>query len=127
MEKKKSLPRKVLIMRWIARIWSLAIFVFVLFRVFSPDPHATGEPLALREIFMLGMWGLSVVGLMLAWLWELPGALIAIIALFLRELLYLVLYKEWILNFLLIWVAFLPPAIMYMLAWRMERKFRAAE
>lgn len=122
METKKSLPRKILIFRWIARIWSLVIFVFAVFRVFSPDPHATGEPLAIREIFMLSMWGLSIVGLMLAWLWERPGALIAIIALFLRELFYFVLYKEWILNFLLIWVVFIPPAILYLLAWRLARK-----
>jgi hypothetical protein len=122
MEKKKSLPRKVIIIRWIARLWSLGIFVFALIRVFSPDPHATGEPLAFREIFMLSMWGLSIVGLMVAWIRELPGALIAIIGLFLRELLYLVLYKEWIVNFLLIWVVIIPPAILYLLAWKGSKK-----
>jgi len=122
MKNKTLLTRKILILRWIARIWSLGIFVFAIIRVFSPDPHASGEPLALREIVMLGMWGLSIVGLMLGWLWELPGALIAIIALFLRELLYMVLYKEWIINFLLVWAAFLPPAIMFLLACRMEKK-----
>ena len=111
-------------MRWIARIWSLGIFVFAIIRVFSPDPHATGDPLAFREIFMLGMWGVSIVGLMVAWRWERPGALIAIIGLFLRELLYVVLYREWTVNFLLIWIVIIPPAILYLMAWRMEKKFQ---
>jgi len=93
---------------------------------FSPDQHATGEPLPVSTYVLLGLWGLSVLGLMLGWLWERLGALIAIVSLALREILYLIVYGDWILNFLLVWAAFLPPAIMFLLAWRMEKEIKQA-
>jgi len=124
MENKKPLPPKIYILRWIARLWSLAIFVLALVIVFSPDPHATGEPIPATTYVLLGLWGLSVVGLMVAWLWERVGALVAIAALVLRELLYLILSGSWVLNFLIVWLAFLPPAVLFLLASHMERKLR---
>jgi len=126
MNNKTLFPRKILILRWIARIWSLVIFVFALIIIFSPDPYATGEPIPVTDYVLLGLWGVSVVGLLVAWQWELLGALIAIGALVLRDLLYLVFRGDWVLNFMLIWAAFLPPAIMFLLVWRMEKKLHDA-
>ena len=126
MKNTPPLPLKISILRWIARIWSLAIFIFALVITFSPDPHATGEPIPATTYVLLGLWGVSVLGLMVAWRWERLGALVAIIALAMRELLYLILTGSWILNFLIVWLAFLPPAIMYLLARHLERKFRSA-
>jgi hypothetical protein len=122
MKNKPPLPLKIRVLRWIARLWSLAIFIFAILMAFSPDPYATGEPISTETYVLLGLWGFSAVGLLIAWLWERLGAWVAIIALVLRELLYFILNGSWILNFLLIWLVFLPPAIMYLLAWRMEQK-----
>ena len=69
MKNKKHLSVKNLVVRWIARIWSLAIFVLALVIVFSPDPHATGEPIPVTDYVLLGLWGVSVVGLLVAWKW----------------------------------------------------------
>jgi len=124
MKNKKDLPVKILVFRWIARIWSFVVLVFALMMTFSPDQHAAGDPLPVSTYVLLGLWGLSVVGLMMGWLWERLGALIAIGSLALRELLYLIVNGDWILNFLLVWAAFLPPAILFLLAWRMEKKFQ---
>jgi len=126
MKNKTLLPRKILILRWIARVWSLVILAFALIIIFSPDPYATGEPIPLTTYVLLGLWGLSVVGLMVAWLWERLGALIAIGTMLVRELLFIITEGRWYVNFLLLWAAFLPPAIMYLLAWRMERKLKEA-
>ncbi len=126
MNNKPPLPLKIRILRWIARIWSLSIFIFAVVMAFSPDPYATGEPISTEAYVVLGLWGLSAVGLLIAWLWERLGALVAIIALVLREVLYFMFYGSWILNFLLIWLAFIPPAVMYLLAWHMEQKFHSS-
>lgn len=115
-------PRSVLWLRWVARIWSIGVLVIALLFVFTPDEHATGEPLALREIFMLSLWGLAIFGLLLAWLWETFGAVFTIGIMFIRELLFYFLYGEWIINFLLIWAAVIPPAILYLLASSIDRK-----
>lgn len=114
------------ILRWIARVWSLAIFVFVLFMVFSEDPYATGEPLSIKDYVLLGLWGCSTLGLMLAWLWEFPGAVIAIVALAMRDLLYIILNDRWEVSFLMIWALFLPPAVMYLFAWRYGNKSKVS-
>ncbi|MEA3325886.1 MAG: hypothetical protein U9R53_01025 [Chloroflexota bacterium] len=126
MKNKTLLPRKILILRWIARIWSLVIFIFALIIIFSPDPYATGEPIPVTDYVLLGLWGGSVVGLLVAWLRERLGALIAIGTMLARELLFIIIEGRWYVNFLLIWAAFLPPAIIYLLAWRMERKLEEA-
>ena len=126
MKNKTLLPRKILILRWIARVWSLVILAFALIIIFSPDPYATGEPIPLTTYVLLGLWGLSVVGLMVAWLWERLGALIAIGTMLVRELLFIITEGRWYVNFLLIWAAFLPPAILYLLAWHQERKLEEA-
>lgn len=94
--------------------------------IFSPDPHSTGDPLPVTDFILLGLWGIVVLGLMVGWLWERAGAMIAIGALVLRDILYISLNGKWGTSFLLVWAAFLPPVILYLLAWRMERKFQAA-
>jgi len=115
-------PASVLWLRWVARIWSIGVLVIALLFIFTPDEYATGEPLAFREIFMLSLWGLAILGLLLAWIWERFGAIFTIVVMFLREIAFYLLYKEWIVNFLLIWAAVIPPAILFLLASSIERK-----
>ncbi len=119
MVSKKNDKTWVNVVRWVARLWSLVLLVFVLAMAFSPepDPYATGEPMNTSDMVLLVVWGVSLGGLLLGWLWERLGAWIAIAALLLRELLYILFRGEWFFNFLLIWLVFLPPAVMYLLAW----------
>ena len=111
----------VKILRWIARIWGLVVFVFLMIRFISPDPHAV-NPITLREGFMLSLWALTFLALVLAWRWERLAAWIAIFLLPVRELLYIFIYREWTINFLMIWAVVLPPALMYLIAWHSDRK-----
>lgn len=121
-----QLPLKIRILRWTARIWSLILFIMALVIVFSPNPYATGEPIPLSEYVLLGLWGASIAGLLLAWRWEKLGALIAIATMVLRELVFIVVRGRWYVNFLMIWLVILPPAVMFLLAWRMKRNYQVA-
>lgn len=124
MTQSKAGPHPAVIIRWVARIWSLVIFVFVLLRLFAPDPHATGGPIPAEDLFLLSLWGVAVLGLLVAWRWELVGASLTIATMFLRELAWVILKGPWLVSFLIVWAAFVPPAVLFLFAWGLERKAR---
>ena len=107
--------------RWLARIWSLLILTFTVVRIFTPDPYAT-EPVPFEDWFLLSLWGIAILGVLVAWKWETTGAIITIGTLFFREAAWLVIKGRWIPNFLIIWVLLVPPVILFLVARRMERK-----
>jgi predicted ABC-type exoprotein transport system permease subunit len=117
----KNSSTRVKILRWIARAWSLFALALALLIMLSPDPYAV-NPIQPREVFMLSLWGLAILGLLLAWRWEQLGALSTILIMPIRELVYILIYREWTVNFLLIWALVIPPAVMYLLAWYRDRK-----
>jgi hypothetical protein len=121
MTKKKNISRKVLIIRWVARIWSLVVLVIALLIAFSPDPYATGDPLPIRDWLFLSLWSLAIFGLLIAWFWELVGGIITITVMFLREIIWIIMTGRWMVNFLIVWVALVPPAILFIIAWRLEK------
>ncbi len=117
--------RSARIVRWIARLWSIAILAFVLLRIFTPDPYAT-EPVPAEDWFLLSLWGVAVLGLLLAWRWERVGSLVTIATMFFRELAWVVLKGPWLAGFLLFWAFLVPPAILFLIAWRLDRRASAA-
>jgi hypothetical protein len=125
METRGVKPRTILVIRWIARIWSILVFVFVLLQIFTPDPYAT-QPVPLEDWFLLSLWGIAVLGLLVAWRWELAGGILTIAVMFLRELAWIVLKGAWLVNFLIVWLFLVPPAVLFLIAWGLERKEREA-
>ena len=117
----RGLPRAVAVIRWIARIWSLLIAVGALVIAVTPDPYAT-EPISVRDAFLLSLWGVAILGLLIAWRWELVGALVAIATMLIRELAWVVLYGHWLVNFLIVWLLVVPPAVLFLAAWRLSRR-----
>lgn len=109
------------ILRWIARIWSLLILAFVLMMIIQPDPYAT-EPVPWQDWFMLSLWGLAVLGLLVAWRNEVLGSTITIVTMFLRELAWVVLKGRWMASFLIAWLFLVPPAVLFLLSSRLERR-----
>lgn len=109
--------------RWTARIWSIIIFAFVLLRIFTPDPYAT-EPVAASDWFLMSLWGVAILGLLVAWRWELVGGLITIIFMFNREIAWLSLKGYWMLSFLIVWFFVVPPAVLFIAASQMEKKMK---
>lgn len=122
MNDKNSRSLKWLILRWAPRVWSVLLAVFALVIIFSPDPYATGEPIPATDLVLLGLWGASIVGLLIGWFNERLGAFLAIGAMIIREALFIIVEGRWLANFLLIWLVILPPAVMYLLAWRFKQK-----
>ena len=120
-----ALPRSVIIMRWIARIWSFLVFAVAILEIFVPDPNAT-EPVPLADWFLLSLWGVAILGVLVAWRWELVGGIITIATMFIRELVWIILKGQWLVNFLIFWLFVLPPAVLFLLAWGLERKAKNA-
>jgi len=118
---KNTRSPKWLILHWVPRIWSVLLTIFALFIIFSPDPYATGDPIPATDIILLGLWGASIVGLLMGWFDERLGAFIAIGTLVIREVLFIIVEGRWYVNFLLIWLVILPPAALYLLAWRFQQ------
>lgn len=120
-----AVSRSEKIIRWIARIWSIPVFVFALLRIITPDPYAT-EPVPASDWFLLSLWGVAILGLLIAWRWELVGGIITIATMFVRELFWVILKGDWLVNFLIFWFFVVPPAILFMVAWGLERKTKKA-
>ena len=120
-----GVPHSVRIIRWIARIWSMLVFVVALLTIVTPDPYAS-EPVPLEDWFMLGLWGVAVLGLLVAWRWEPVGGSITLATIVIREIAWLILKGAWWVNFLIVWVFVVPPAILFLVAWGLERRGRVA-
>jgi len=117
----KVVPRSGKIIRWIARLWSILVFVVALLIIFTPDPYAT-EPVPVADWFLLSLWGVAILGLVVAWRWEFVGGIITIATLFIRELAWVILKGDWMVSFLIMWLFIVPPAILFLVAWGLERK-----
>ena len=73
-----STPRSDRILRWIARIWSLPAILFLLGEIIFP--HGGDEPVPFLEWLALGLLVTAVLGLALAWRWEVLGGSVSIFA-----------------------------------------------
>jgi len=93
---------------------------------FEPDPGGPG-PIAAVDIFLLSLTGVALLGLFIAWRWELVGGIFTIAMLFIREIVWVILKGNWLVGFLILWILILPPAILYLIAWRLERKTKKLE
>jgi hypothetical protein len=125
MSSTNDVSRSVKNIRLIARIWSILVFGLTLLRIITPDPYAV-EPVPASDWFLLSLWGVAVLGLLLAWRWELIGGCITIISMLLRELFWVMLRGDWMVEFLIFWVFVVPPAILFLVAWKLERKTKGA-
>lgn len=101
--------------RWVARLWSLLLAAFAVMMIVTPDPTIT-EPVPLEDYFLLSLWGLAIVGLLIAWRWERFGAWLTLGLMSFREVVWVILKGDWMVSFLIVWVAVAPPAVLFLLA-----------
>lgn len=109
--KKKTIK----IFRWTIRIWSGILILFFLFmfigETFFPPESVNSQPLSAYDIFQLVLFGVIMIGLGLAWKWELTGGVIALIAYALMAIInpniqhidLLLLYPAAAILFILLW------------------------
>ena len=109
--------------RWTARIWSILVTAAVVSMFFGSHSHARpSEPIPPVDAFLLSLTGVSLLGLFVAWRWELVGGIFTIAMMFIRELAWVILKGHWLAAFLLLWVLILPPATLFLIAWRMGER-----
>ncbi|NLO01930.1 MAG: hypothetical protein GX126_06385 [Bacteroidales bacterium] len=105
-------------LRWVLRVLSGLIIVFSLLMFigetfFGENP---GKPLTANAILQLSVAGAGLIGLGLAWKWELPGGIISVIAFIM-----LAIINPMVLQYtlLLIWPL---TAILFIVLWVISRK-----
>ena len=105
------------VLRWILRISSGLIIAFSLLMFigetfFGENP---GKPLENNEILQLSITGIALIGLGLAWKWELFGGIISLTAYFVLAIINPIVLKA---TLVLIWPAI---AILFIMLWVLSR------
>ena len=116
-----SRGRATRVLRWTARILSVLFVAFCLLMFVGESLESRNrpgsEPLTADAAVQLAMMGVSLLGLLLAWKWELIGGIIALAA---YVLVGLINYKA----FIVIPIPIL--ALMFLGCWWMDRKQASA-
>jgi len=107
--------RAIKIFRWAVRGLSGLLILFALFmfigETFFPPESLNSEPLSENSIVQLALFGIVLLGLGLAWKWELRGGLVA-----LGAFIALVIVNPGALQFSLL-LLYPGTAILFMLLW----------
>ena len=108
-------------LRWVARVWSVFALLLALGMLVTSGLEARNEPLPLLFWILLTLWCAAVLGLLVAWRWELVGGMIALAAMVVRELVYFSHSGQAFVNFWMVWLPILMPAMLFILVWRLGR------
>lgn len=119
--------KKIKIIRWIARIWSILVLIFAIGLLLTQLLADDSEGSTTLYWVLFGLWFTAVLGLVAGWRWEIAGPVIAITALISREMAVFYLSGEFLVGFWMVWLPVLPPAILFIIAWREERKQKEAQ
>jgi hypothetical protein len=111
MESKRK--RWLTVARWVARIWSLVPIAWSLAEVLFPHGGETVE-VTLEEWITLALLGIAVVGLAVAWRWELPGGWISLGALAIFTVVFLLTVERNFPTVLIFLVAIGTPAVLFL-------------
>ncbi len=118
---KKQATQRIKTIRWLARILGVLVVIFWILKILDPQSGDL-QQVAPVDAFLLSLTGLALAGLLLAWRWELAGGIFTLVMLFIREIAWVILKGNWMIGFLILWVMIATPAILFLAAWRMERK-----
>jgi hypothetical protein len=118
--------KKVKIIRWIARIWSILAVLLAFVLLISTLMETGGEPPSTIFWMLFGLWFFAVLSLLASWRWEIVGSVLAITALISREMAYFYLSGgDFLVGFWMVWLPVLPPAILFILAGQGDKKLKA--
>jgi hypothetical protein len=103
------------IVRWVARIWSLVVILFALAEVLFPHSEE-GVVVPWTEWAALGVLGISIIGLALAWRWERLGGWISVVALAVFVVLFLITVERSFPAVLIFLVGIGAPASLFLVS-----------
>lgn len=115
-----SHDRRLAILRWLARIWTLLLLILIIFVALDPGPEGIHH-LPPLEYIPLGMTALAQLGLLLAFRWERLGGILALIGVAGIDLAYYLIHGTMngaLLNTSLLWGV---PAVVYLFCWARGR------
>lgn len=119
--KKFKASKTITVLRTIAVIWTLAALMDAVLLVVG-----RGETRDFKDWPLLAMWGVAIIGLVLAWKWNLVGGIIAIAFTALHDVLAWIINGSWLPGYMIMWAFIIPPAIIFIIAWVLERNARQA-
>ena len=107
------------ILRWILRVLSGIIILFLLFMFIGENfGSESGDPLTTNAIIQLSVTAIGLIGLGLAWKWELPGGIIALVAFIVLAIINPVILKA---PLMYIWPII---AILFIVLWAISKNAR---
>lgn len=113
-------PRIVTIIRWIARIWSILLFVLALLIIVAPDPNVV-KPVPLTDWIELGFYGVAILGLLIAWRWEGLGGAIAIAGVVGNNVAFGIIRGYWFPGLAIPAFLFVVPGTLFLACWALSR------
>jgi len=108
----KSNEKKLNIIRWVARIWSLLPIVFALGHVFEDDSNITSE-IFFTDYLLLTLLGIYVIGLAIAWKWDYIGGLISAITFIVFIVLFAIFVDANFMAYVVFLLGAYPPALLF--------------
>ncbi|MDF1520487.1 MAG: hypothetical protein RQ728_00315 [Brevefilum sp.] len=123
----QKMLKRINIMRWAARIWSILAFVFGVILLVSVLKEQQVEPQSSIYWLLFGLWFASLLGLLAGWRWEMAGGVIALTSLISRELMVYFFSGQVLVGFWMVWLPILPPAVLFMETWRLENKLKESQ
>ncbi len=123
----EKILKRIHIMRWVARVWSILAFVLGLILLVSILVEQRVEPQTSIYWLLFGLWFASLLGLLAGWRWEMAGGIIALTSLVSRELMVYFFSGQVLVGFWMVWLPILPPAVLFMETWRQENKLKEAQ
>ena len=113
MEKKTK--KWIPVVRWVARIWSLGpVIIALVVIVFSRSEEGVTVPWT--DWAALGLLGISVIGLALAWRWERLGGWISVAALAVFLIVFLITVERSFPGFVIFLVGIGVPAVLFLIS-----------
>jgi len=122
MRKQKSVAKIIKTFRWTARIISVLVLILAIVILLTPGTEVEGQTPTVAYWILLVMWCVGVLGLLIAWRWELAGSIIAIFSLITRDMFYYSLSRQSFVDFGMVWLPILIPALMFALTWWLEKR-----
>jgi len=109
-----NMKRTIKIIRWVAR--SLSVII-ILFHALSFLGDNSMNRLIASDILKLVLWGILLVGLVIAWKWERTGSLIILGVTLLQFIINPVLITVWVM-----WIAPFTGFLFFFVGLRMEKE-----
>jgi hypothetical protein len=122
MTSSNSQRRTVTILRWVARVWSIPILIITVLIIIAPDPNVV-QPVPLTEWIELSLFGLAILGLLIAWRWEGLGGILALTGILAQAVAFRMFRGVWFVQTIPI-ILLGAPAVFFLVAWWLSRDMK---